>query len=77
MKPGDLVQFDPGSHPASAYIRNINADMVDQILTVVEVVPKDVDSPEHVVVLTNGSELKKVYQEHLKLIASANPGKEK
>ena len=65
MKPGDLVTVN--LNVAHAYLQGKLAPYKDQIFTVVEVVEKDVDIPEHIIVLTEQG-LKKMYKEDVKVI---------
>ena len=60
MKPGDLVRINPNI--THAYLQGKLAEFNDKIFTIVEVVEKDVDVPEHIVVLTEYG-LKKLYKE--------------
>lgn len=65
MKPGDLVTVN--LNVAHAYLQGKLSQYKDQVFTVVEVVEKDVDIPEHIVVLTEHG-LKKMYKEDVKVI---------
>jgi hypothetical protein len=65
MKPGDLVTVD--LNVAHAYLQGRLAEYQNQIFTIVEIVEKDVDVPEHIIVLT-AEGLKKLYKEDVKVI---------
>ena len=65
MKPGDLVRINPNI--THAYLQGKLAEFNDQIFTIVEIVEKDVDIPEHIVVLTEYG-LKKLYKEDVQVI---------
>ncbi len=65
MKPGDLVTVD--LNVAHAYLKENLVPYEFQVFTVIEVVGKDVDVPEHIIVLTEEG-LKKMYKEDVKVI---------
>jgi hypothetical protein len=65
MKPGDLVTVN--LNVAHAYLQGRLVPYQNQVFTIVEVVKKDVDVPEHIVVLTEDG-LKKMYKEDVKVI---------
>ena len=64
MKPGDLVKVSPHSHP---YLAKSLNHFKNQVLTVVEVIEKSVDIPEHIVVLTPQG-LFEMYKEDVELL---------
>ena len=70
MKPGDLVKVvsKPSVH---VYLGKVNEPFKNQILTVVEIVERDVDIPEHIVVLTEQG-LRQMYKEDVEPIGGAN-----
>ena len=67
MKPGDLVKVSARS--VHAYLGKMNEPLKNQILTIVEIVEKDVDIPEHIVVLTKHG-LRKMYKEDVEPVGN-------
>lgn len=69
MKAGDLVRVNPDT--TFVFLTKEYEGVTEEFLTIVEVVEKDVDVPEHVIVLTSCG-LKKFYKEDVELVSSVH-----